>query len=53
MSVIITNKDFDATEAWETDWYICPKCNDATIPVYANYCPFCGERLIWNIDNDK
>ncbi len=32
------------------DFYNCPKCGEAVIGSYYNYCFYCGQKLDWSDD---
>jgi len=28
-------------------WFECPRCEEVNVPLRANYCPDCGQKLKW------
>ncbi len=37
-------------DTWANDWYVCPNCGYDSVDVGFNYCPSCGEGLIFDVD---
>ena len=35
------------------DFYNCPKCGEAVIGSYYNYCFYCGQKLDWSDDETE
>ena len=38
-------------EVYAITCYNCPKCNKE-IQIHTNYCPYCGQKLDWRIENE-
>ena len=36
-----------------TYFYSCNNCNYDDIVVSANYCPYCGNEIVWKISGDE
>ena len=45
------NKDTEHIEVYAITCYNCPKCNKE-IQIHTNYCPYCGQKLDWRIENE-
>ena len=37
----------------ETGWQLCPTCNQFLDREYIRFCPYCGQRLKWNLSKLK
>lgn len=44
---IVMGKGNYVHDAWENDWYPCPNCEYDSLDTGFNYCPDCGENLIF------
>ena len=44
-------KDTEHIEVYAITCYNCPKCNKE-IQIHTNYCPYCGQKLDWRIENE-
>jgi predicted RNA-binding Zn-ribbon protein involved in translation (DUF1610 family) len=49
---IITNEQYYDTDEMYVDIYKCPYCRNANIIADSNYCPYCGIKLIWKLEEE-
>lgn len=40
-------------DTWENDWYTCPNCGYDSLDVGFNYCPDCGENLVFVSEDEE
>lgn len=45
------DEETEHIEVYAITCYNCPKCNKE-IQIHTNYCPYCGQKLDWRIENE-
>ncbi len=51
MKYTVTTENFNTVDTWElNDWYNCPNCGYDSLDVGFNYCPNCGESIIFELE---
>lgn len=40
-------------DTWENDWFECPNCSYDSIDFGFNYCPACGQSLIFETEDGE
>jgi hypothetical protein len=46
--IIITQNDCMGKDEYYGCWYRCPICNTTNINLECNYCPSCGNKIIFD-----
>ena len=53
MERVLTDENFDERDELYADFYKCPNCEDAYLIPRFNYCPNCGEKLVWRLSKHR
>ena len=48
----ITDESYDGQDDIWTHWFSCPKCDDSLIMIGTSYCPSCGKKINWKLEED-
>jgi uncharacterized Zn finger protein (UPF0148 family) len=51
--IIIKSENLIGEEEWYGEVFKCPACKSKHLKNGDNYCPNCGNKLIWNLNKSK